>query len=57
MWVFQGWKGKKMLPMKGSLTQTIFLTLVEEEVEMEIGHCSVSEIGFLEAHRLDRETE
>ena len=24
---------------------------------MEIGHCSVSETGLLEAHRLDRETE
>lgn len=46
-----------MLPMKGSLTQTMVLPAVEEEVEVEIGHCSVSEIGFLEAHRLDRETE
>lgn len=24
---------------------------------MEIGHCSLSETGFLEAHRLDKETE
>lgn len=37
-----------------SLTQPMFLTVVEEEVEMEISHCSVAEIGFLETQRLGR---